>query len=228
MTKQTKLLAILAFLAAWPTSANNTGIFGKSGRDADDTGTCIQCHAGDTGSEPNTPEPTVLVEGLDDNLTTGGFAKLKITVRTNDPDGGIADAACPERCAGLNAAIDQGAGFFLVPDGSPLQVNAGRDEVSHVAKSPFDAGAVTYDVILTGLSRGEHTLFVGAADVDGQTARGDRVKAARFSFTVSDPPPPPEPADEPAGCQQGPLAPSSLLLASLLALMMRRRRGAAA
>ncbi|MBM4282171.1 MAG: hypothetical protein FJ137_15915 [Deltaproteobacteria bacterium] len=227
MTKLTTTISgLLLLVAALPAVANNTGIFGKSGRD-EETGSCIQCHTGSTPGEPNQPEPAVLVEGLGDNLTTGGFATLRITVKTNDPTGGVAAAACPDRCAGFNAAVDEGAGFFLVPDGSPLQVNAARDEVSHVAKSPFQDGAVSYDVVLTGLSRGDHTLFVGAADVDGENFTGDRVKAARFTFAVTDPPPPPEPTDDAAGCAQA--APTAAWsTAGLVLLLARRRRGARA
>ena len=223
MTKTTTSTLALLLLSALPAVANNTGIFGKSGRDAD-TGTCIQCHLGE-----GTPEPTVLVEGLDGALTTGGFAKLKITVKTSDATGGIASAACPDRCAGFNAAVDEGAGFFLVPDGSPLQANPARDEISHVAKSPFADGAVSYDVVLTGLAVGEHTLYVAAADVDGEALTGDRVKAAQFSFSVTDPPPPPDPTDTDGGCAHtsttSPLAASALVL---LAVASRRRRGTGA
>jgi hypothetical protein len=227
MTRQIpSTLALLALLAPLPSAANNTGIFGKSGRN-EDSGSCIQCHLGELPNEPNQPEPTVLVEGLDGALTTGGFAKLKIKVQTNDPTGGKASAACPDRCAGFNAAVDEGAGFFLVPEGSPLQVNTARDEVSHIAKSPFIDRTVTYDVILTGLSAGEHTLFVGAADVDGEAPTGDRLKAARFSFSVTDPPPPPDVGDDAAGgCSQASTTTlSATALALLGGLLRRRRRG---
>ncbi len=226
-TQTTSTILTLALLSPLPAAANNTGIFGKSGRDTE-TGSCIQCHAGSVSpSESNQPEPTVLVEGLDANLTTGGFATLRITVQTNDRTGGVAAAGCPDRCAGFNAAVDDGAGFFLVPDGSPLQVNAGRDEISHVAKSPFVDGAVSYDVVLTGLAQGEHTLFVGAADVDGENFTGDRVKAARFSFSVTDPPPPPDTngnGDASGGCTQG-SSTATLSAAALALLLVRRRRG---
>ncbi len=224
MTKQTTSTAMLLLLAALPAAANNTGIFGKSGRDAE-TGTCIQCHIGE-----HTPEPTVLVDGLDGTLTTGGFARLKITVKTNDPTGGIASAACPDRCAGLNAAVDEGAGFFLVPDGSPLQANPARDEVTHVAKSPFQDGAASYDVVLTGLAAGDHTLYVAAADVDGEAFTGDRIKAAQFSFSVTDPPPPDTSgtADTSGGCAQTSTTALSTTALALFVGALRRRRGARA
>jgi hypothetical protein len=226
MTKQTTSTLALLLLAALPATANNTGIFGKSGRD-EDSGSCIQCHTGATPPEPNLPEPTVLVDGLDGVLTTGGFTKLKITVKTNDATGGLASAACPDRCAGFNAAVDDGAGFFVVPAGSPLQVSAGRDEVSHLAKSPFKDGAVSYDVVLTGLSAGEHTLFVAAADVDGEAPTGDRIKAAQFSFSVTDPPPPPDGGDtsDAGGCAQAPTTALSATALALFAGLLRRRRG---
>lgn len=195
-----------------PAAANNTGIFGKSGRDAE-SGTCIQCHLGENGAAP-----TITVAGLEGPFGAGGFADFVITVKTNDATGGFADAACPDRCAGLNAAVDPGSGTFVVPDDSPLQTNANRDEISHLAKSPFIGGEVSYRMALAGLTEGTHTLYVAGNDVDGQVFTGDRTATATFPFTVG----PPASSDpvEPSGCTQA----SEASLGALCALMLLRRR----
>src|SRR6185437_7448709 len=163
-------------------SANNFGIFGKSGRDADN-GTCTQCHLGSNG-----PAPTLTVTGLDKDLHAGGFAYIVISVKTKDKTGGLAADNCPDRCAGFGAAVDTGAGSFVLPATDPkfqpLQVNAKRDEIAHIAKSQFVDGAVSYHVILTGLTQGSHTLFLAGNDVDGQDPTGDRVGTLKLPFTV--------------------------------------------
>lgn len=210
-------LSIAAASLSSAASANNTGIFGKSGRDAE-TGTCLQCHFAASGTAPS-----VRVDGLE-GLIAGGFADLVITVTRQDATGGIADAACPERCAGINAAVDVGGGTFAVPDGSPIQTNVARDEISHIAKSPFVDGAVSYRVALAGLVEGNHNLYVAANDVDGQDFTGDRVTALVIPYSVGPPvitPPPPPP-----GCTQSGTAPAVVVaLLGLLTLRRRARRG---
>ena len=216
------LAALLVFGCAAPAFANNIGIFGKSGRDAEQ-GTCTQCHIGENG-----PTPTITVTGFDGPFSAGGFADFTITVITNDPSGGLAGAACPDRCAGFNAAVDVGSGTFVVPDGSAVQTNATRDEISHIAKSPFVGGSVAYHVALAGLTEGAHTLYIAANDVNGQDAVGDRVGVTTVPFTVgaATSTPPPD-ATKPGGCAAvggGPLAaPAGLALA----LLARRRRSRA-
>lgn len=207
-------------LSAGAAGANNTGIFGKSGRDPE-TGTCLQCHFESDGTLPS-----VQVGGID-NLTAGGFADLEITVTRGDATGGIADAACPERCAGINVAVSPNGGAFAVPDGSPVQTNVARDEISHIAKSPFVDGKVTYRVALAGLIEGNHTLFIAANDVDGQDFTGDRVTVLTVPFSVG-PPVVSPPPDQGGGCAQtgsqpGALAMALFALAALTALTQRRR-----
>lgn len=206
-----------------PVQANNTGIFGKTGRD-EESGTCLQCHFDEGGSLP-----AIEVTGLDGNLAAGTFVDLTVTVRSTDPSGGIAEAACPARCAGVNVAIDVGAGTFVVPDGEPVQVNPTRDEISHIAKSPFVDGAVTYRMALAGLTQGNHTLYVAANDVDGQNFTGDRVRTVAIPFSVGPPVQTAPPPETPPGCSSaapaGPLA--ALMFAILVALParhIRRRR----
>ncbi len=216
------------FVLAFSTTAaaNNIGIFGKSGRDTD-SGTCTQCHNVDgiDATVLNTPAPTITVDGLDGPFFAGGTADITITVKTNDPSGGIAEANCPVRCAGFGAAVDKGAGFFIVPDGSPVQVNGTRDEVAHIAKQQFVDGAVSYHVLLGGLAVGDHTLFVAGNDVDGQIQLGDRVASATFPFTVDESSPPP-PQD--GGCAQTGGDVPALGALFLLALLALRRRSAGA
>ena len=212
----------VANVAASAASANNTGIFGKTGRDPE-TGTCLQCHFAEGGTPPS-----VNVDGLD-GLIAGGFADLVVTVTRGDATGGIADAACPDRCAGINVAVDAGGGTFAVPDGSPLQTNVARDEISHLAKSPFIDGAVTYRVALAGLIEGNHNLYVAANDVDGQDFTGDRVTTLLVPFSVGPPvitPPPDE-----GGCAQARSSGATLLglvgllgLLSVRPMVSRRRR----
>ena len=208
----TPALTFMFLLCAQTAAANNTGIFGKSGRDAE-TGTCTQCHLGDNGAAP-----TITVTGLEGPFTAGGFADFAITVKSNDPSGGFADAACPERCAGVNAAIDPGTGSFVVPDQSPLQTNPALDEISHLAKSPFVGGEVTYRVALAGLTEGVHTLYVAGNDVDGQVFSGDRTSTIAVPFTVGAGTT--RAIEEPTGCGHTSEAP--LVATGLLALALRR------
>jgi hypothetical protein len=210
-------------------SANNFGIFGKSGRDADN-GTCTQCHVGQgtTG-----PAPTLTVTGLDKALHAGGFADVVITIKTKDPSNGIAAANCPNRCAGFGAAVDTGAGAFVIPTADPkfqpIQVNAKRDEIAHIAKSQFVDGAVSYHAILTGLTQGNHTLFLAGNDVNGQDATGDRVATIKLPFTVGAATSTSPTNDQPPGCSStsasatGPVF-ATLALMGAVSLARSRRR----
>lgn len=224
MTRAFLFALALAIPAA--AAANNTGIFGKSGRDLIDVdgdgvpetpSTCTQCHVGNNGAAPS-----IAVTGFDGPFQAGGFADFTITVTSNDATGGITAAACPERCAGFNAAIDKGAGTFVIPSGSPVQANAGRDEVSHVAKSPFVGGAVSYHLALAGLVQGDHTLFIAGNDVDGQSFTGDRVATVALPFTVGAATTTPGSTPPPA-CGSAGAAPVGALALMLVAGRRRRR-----
>ena len=161
-------------LSSSSATAYPTGFLGASGAAG---ATCLMCHRISGG-----PVPSVVVTGLDRVLTEGQTALLTVSVRTNDPRGGI-PPLCPNRCGGFDASTDEAGAFVVVP-GSGTRVSELGEDVTHTARHPMVRGRADFPVALTHLVAGQHTLYVAANDADGVGSIGDRVTAVQLPFTV--------------------------------------------
>lgn len=172
MVRAVVLAAVLSLAAA--AHARSTGQTGNSGKGPS---TCASCHnAGE-------PRPTITVEGLEGPLAAGDSVLFTIVVHRESDTGGVDD--CPDRCAGFGAATT-GAGTFRVVPGTATRRNVSGTEVTHTQPQPFDDdGNARFQIELEELCGGEHTLFVGANDVNGNDASsGDRNATIEVDFTV--------------------------------------------
>jgi hypothetical protein len=167
------LLATIALSAA-PAAAFSRGAPGQSG--AQDTN-CKSCHGGN-----NAPAPSITLDGFSGPFVQGREVVFSITVHANDRGGGT--GGCAQRCAGFTAGVDAGGKFIQSGAGTQV-VNGGLGDVTHTARTPFDAnGNVTYQVKLALDTAGQHTLFVAGNDVNGSGTGGDRVGLLEVPFTV--------------------------------------------
>lgn len=179
------LLALGVALVAMPAGANrnNNNSYNLTTGPA-----CGSCHNAGTA-------PTVTIES-DGPFLAGESALFTITVTSNNGGGAGRFAAF--------AASTDGAGRFVA--GTEYEVNHTNtnNRARDVERRPFDGGSYSWTVELADLVAGDHTLFVGGNDVDGNDANtNDRGIGATFDFTVEGDAPPdagaPDAGDPPTG-----------------------------
>ena len=174
----TRAVAALLFVVATTVSstsqANGGGIFTLAGERA--TATCRNCH-GSAG-----PEPEVGVTGIPAGFVSPDASLLlTFSVRKATDSVGVA--------AGFGVSTTSAGIFRLGTDnGVRLSSRPGLDnEAGHTAPRAYVDGLSSWQLSLTDLREGRHTIFVAGNDVNGDSdVAGDHVNTIRVPLLVCD------------------------------------------